>query len=171
MYRPCVRRFLRSCAGYCVATYVLGIGDRHNDNIMLTTSGNLFHIDFGHFLGHKKYFLGFNREPASFVFTPDFAYVMGGKGAPDFEEFVDTACRAYLVLRRHSSTFINLFALMLSTGIPELKSPGRHRLPSRGLCTGARRRSRVPTVQGPHLLEPCNNGPLASINAIHIAMH
>ena len=123
MYRPCVRRFLRSCAGYCVATYVLGIGDRHNDNIMLTTSGNLFHIDFGHFLGHKKYFLGFNREPASFVFTPDFAYVMGGKGAPDFEEFVDTACKAYLVLRRHSSTFINLFALMLSTGIPELKSP------------------------------------------------
>lgn len=122
MYRPCVKRFLKSCAGYCVATYVLGIGDRHNDNIMLSKAGNLFHIDFGHFLGHKKYFLGFNREPASFVFTPDFAYVMGGKGAPDFEEFVETACRAYLVLRKHSSTFINLFALMLSTGIPELKS-------------------------------------------------
>lgn len=120
-YRAAVNNFMRSCAGYCVATYVLGIGDRHNDNVMITKSGKLFHIDFGHFLGNYKKKFGFKRERAPFVFTHDFAYVMGGRDTPEFFEFVGLCCDAYNVLRNHASMFINLFAMMLSTGIPELQ--------------------------------------------------
>ena len=33
--------FSRSCAGYCVATYVLGVADRHSDNILLRQNGQV----------------------------------------------------------------------------------------------------------------------------------
>lgn len=119
-YEKAVESFIKSCAGYCVATYVLGIGDRHNDNIMVTKSGRLFHIDFGHFLGNYKKKFGIKRERAPFVLTPDFAFVMGGEGSPNFKKFIDYCCASYNILRRHANKFINLFAMMLSTGIPEL---------------------------------------------------
>uniref|UniRef100_A0A665VWB8 phosphatidylinositol 3-kinase n=1 Tax=Echeneis naucrates TaxID=173247 RepID=A0A665VWB8_ECHNA len=120
-----VERFVKSCAGYCVATYVLGIGDRHNDNIMITDQGNLFHIDFGHILGNTKQFLGVSRERVPFVLTPDFLYVMGrvkGRNSLYFQRFRDTCVEAYLSLRAHSRLLVTLFSLMLLTGIPELSA-------------------------------------------------
>ena len=115
------RSFMKSCAGYCVATFVLGIGDRHNDNLMISKGGRFFHIDFGHFLGNFKSKYGVKRERAPFVFTNAMAEALGGTNSALFHEFEETCGRALNVMRTKGDLLISLFRLMISCGIPELE--------------------------------------------------
>uniref|UniRef100_A0A4W5PE91 phosphatidylinositol-4,5-bisphosphate 3-kinase n=1 Tax=Hucho hucho TaxID=62062 RepID=A0A4W5PE91_9TELE len=120
-----IEEFTLSCAGYCVATYVLGIGDRHSDNIMVRSTGQLFHIDFGHILGNFKSKFGIKRERVPFILTHDFIHVIqqGKTGNTEkFGSFRNYCEQAYLILRRNGNLFITLFALMLTAGLPELTS-------------------------------------------------
>ena len=104
------KRFTYSCAGYCVISFLLGIGDRHLDNIMLTDDGYLFHIDFSFLMGKKAKFLA-----PEIKLTPDMIDAMGGEQSSYYKEFQEICSKAYNCLRRHTSLFFVLLSMLSET--------------------------------------------------------
>ena len=107
--------YTNSCAGYCVITYILGIGDRHLENLMIDNRGRLFHIDFGYILGRDP-----KPAPPPIKLCQEMVDVMGGKGSLRYEQFKQKCVNAYWVLRENARVIVNMFYLMIDSGIPEL---------------------------------------------------
>ncbi|CAG0888172.1 unnamed protein product [Cyprideis torosa] len=107
--------YIRSCAGYSVLTYLLGIGDRHLDNLLMTTNGKLFHIDFGYMLGRDP-----KPLPPPMKLSKEMIEGMGGLNSDHYQEFKKQCYNAYLNLRRHANVILNLFALMVDASIPDI---------------------------------------------------
>uniref|UniRef100_T1JEU2 Phosphatidylinositol 3-kinase catalytic subunit type 3 n=1 Tax=Strigamia maritima TaxID=126957 RepID=T1JEU2_STRMM len=116
-----IENYVKSCGnylftGYCVVTYLLGIGDRHFDNLLLTKTGKLFHIDFGYILG---------RDPKHLPQPPmklsrEMVDAMGGVNSDHYQEFRKQCYTAFLHLRRHANLILNLFSLMVDANVPDI---------------------------------------------------
>ncbi len=113
--------YVKSCAGYCVITYLLGVGDRHLDNLLLAPDGHFFHADFGYILG---------RDPKPFApqmkLCKEMVEGMGSSTSPHYAAFKSYCFTAYTTLRKSSNLILNLFSLMVDANIPDIKvEPGR----------------------------------------------
>ena len=129
----------QSCAGYCVITYLLGVGDRHLDNLLLTKAGVLFHIDFGYILGRDPKPL----PPPPMRLSREMVEAMGGSDVASgrlrssqttfisttfvpgmtsvhYQEFRKHCYTAFLHLRRHANLILNLFSLMTDATVPDI---------------------------------------------------
>ena len=103
-------RFIKSTALYCVVSYLLGIGDRHLDNIMISKDGLLFHIDFGFILGQDPKYTN-NKY---IRVTPEIVNVIGGYGTEDYAYFKKICVQIYNRLRLHVNLFSNLLSIIPS---------------------------------------------------------
>ena len=117
IYNKKLESYINSCAGYCVVTYILGIGDRHLENLMIDNNGRLFHIDFGYILGKDP-----KPMPPPIKLCKEMVECMGGKGSKRYEEFQQKCVNAYWVLRDNARVIVNMFYLMIDSGIPELNN-------------------------------------------------
>ncbi|CDU24072.1 related to phosphatidylinositol 3-kinase [Sporisorium scitamineum] len=108
--------FIRSCAGYCVVTYLLGVGDRHLDNLLLSSDGHFFHVDFGYILG---------RDPKPFPppvkVCKEMVDAMGGTQSPHYARFKAFCYTAFTNLRKNANLILNLVALMVDANIPDIR--------------------------------------------------
>ncbi|KAL7498266.1 hypothetical protein ACHAWT_009221 [Skeletonema menzelii] len=112
-----LQTYMRSCAGYCVLTYLLGVGDRHLDNILIQPSGHFFHIDFGFIFGRDP-----KPLPPAFRLTKEMVDGMGGTDSKEYKQFCSLACQAYNTLRKSAGLVLNLLHLMSDAGIEDLSN-------------------------------------------------
>ncbi|XP_041990822.1 phosphatidylinositol 3-kinase, root isoform isoform X1 [Salvia splendens] len=113
----CLETFIKSCAGYSVITYILGIGDRHLDNLLLQDDGRLFHVDFGFILGRDP-----KPFPPPMKLCKEMVEAMGGAESQYYTRFKSYCCEAYNILRKSSNLILNLFHLMAGSNIPDIAS-------------------------------------------------
>lgn len=109
--------YVRSCAGYCVITYILGVGDRHLENLLLTKDGYFFHADFGYILGADP-----KPFPPQMKLPIQVIEGMGGLADNNYQKFCNYCFITYLTLRRNASMILNLFQLMINQSVPALRT-------------------------------------------------
>ncbi|CCH41615.1 Phosphatidylinositol 3-kinase catalytic subunit type 3 [Wickerhamomyces ciferrii] len=107
--------FVKSCAGYCVITYILGVGDRHLDNLLICPDGHFFHADFGYILGQDP-----KPFPPLMKLPPQIIEAFGGASSPKYNMFRNYCFVSYSILRKNSNLILNLFEMMRDSSIPDI---------------------------------------------------
>mmetsp|Transcript_4748 Transcript_4748/g.6641 ORF Transcript_4748/g.6641 Transcript_4748/m.6641 type:complete len:256 (-) Transcript_4748:99-866(-) len=113
-----IRKLVATGAGSYIASFVLGIRDRHDENIMIRADGVMFHIDFGRVFGDALLL-----DTDSFAITKEFRDEIGTEV---FNEFVRICLLAFEVLRDPKNVHLihALVPTMFSVIFPKEKVSG-----------------------------------------------
>jgi len=117
---------LASAAAAFTSAYVLEVGDRHQDNMLVTRDGRLFNIDFGYLFGEQPRFI--DAKPFAIPVAFRAALVQNG---PLWGMFKAACVRAFAALVKHRE-FVVLQA------IETARTLGSHFLLTHALTFGDR---------------------------------
>ena len=100
-------KFIKTCVSSCVLCYVLGVGDRHLENILVTKDGRLLQIDFSFLLGDDPKNLDVEMK-----ITEDMLMMLGGTKSASYYELKKNCTLAYQRIRLRSSLWYILLSYL-----------------------------------------------------------
>lgn len=102
-------KFIKSLAISSCLSYILGLGDRHLDNIMINKKGQIFHIDYGYLM----------ENPITNIFgapvirvTSEMIDFLGGQNSKFYIEFKDYVIRVFDILRLYGNIILNYYYIL-----------------------------------------------------------
>lgn len=100
-------KFIKTCVSSCVLCYVLGVGDRHLENILVTKDGRLLQIDFSYILGDDPKNLNIEMK-----ITEDMLTMLGGTNSDCYYQLKKNCTRVYQRIRQRSSLWYILLSYL-----------------------------------------------------------
>lgn len=100
-----LKNLVASSAGSYIASFVLGVRDRHFDNVLIRKDGTLFHIDFGYVMGSKLF-----MDTSKIAITGDLCRLF----EEEWEHFIETAVNAFMTLRLHYDEILEFSHLVFA---------------------------------------------------------
>ena len=112
-----------SCVGSMVASYVLGLADRHGDNMLLLRGRVFAHIDFGYVAGHRPWPFDTGPFPIPMRFKE-------ACGEQQWEGFLEDVSVAYSILQARREELCIVAQSLASPLVGPLTSPSPGALPA-----------------------------------------
>jgi len=103
--------FLATAAGGYIGGFLLGIRDRHEDNLMIKGNNKFFQLDFKHAFNNRT----FGIDGCRFAISKRLKTAIDSNNTPGrWQNFKDRTAAAYLVLRRNSQIIVQLCRLLFN---------------------------------------------------------
>jgi hypothetical protein len=106
-------RYTYSLVCYTLHSYFLGVGDRHLENIMITTDGRIFHIDFGFILGRDSHPI----SSSDIKINTGMLDVVYGVKSQRYLKYKQLCSQAVVLIRKHFSDYYILLSQLRTAPI------------------------------------------------------
>ncbi len=108
-------RFAKSLAISSCLSYVLGLGDRHASNIMVSNNGHIVHIDYGYILENPIHSTIVNNPIIRI--SNEMIDFLGGWNSEYYDLFKNYIIKVFDIIRLYSDIIINYYNILANENI------------------------------------------------------